>query len=330
MNVLVTGATGAIGPRVVQALSDTGHTIRALSVDCPQSVPTWANTNSIIGDVTDPAVVCDAMRGIDAVIHLAALLHMVNPDSSLKGEYERINVGGTANILDAAMKAGVRRVVFFSTIAVYGLSNGKVLDEESPTSPDTIYGQTKLAAEQIVLNARSSDGQLIGTVLRLGAVYGSRIKGNYERLMHSLDRGRFVPIGNGTNRRTLVYDKDVARAAILAAQHPDAAGQIYNVSDGKFHTLNEMVSAMCGALGRKPPRLSLPVAPMRAAACILEGSTKLLGWSSPITRTMIDKYTEDIAVSSERIQTELAFLPHYDLQAGWKETVREMRESGAL
>ena len=86
----------------------------------------------------------------------------------------------------AVKNAGVKRVVLFSTIAVYGQADGQVLNELSPTQPDTFYAQTKLSAEQIVLNSRGADGQQLGTVLRLGAVYGSRIKGNYERLMRAL------------------------------------------------------------------------------------------------------------------------------------------------
>ena len=117
---------------------------------------------------------------------MAALLRIVNPPSELREKYERVNIGGTATVVEAAIKAGVKRVVLFSTIAVYGPSDGRVLNEMSPTHPDTFYAQTKRAAEQIVLNARGADGQPLGTVLRLGAVYGSRIKGNYERLTRAL------------------------------------------------------------------------------------------------------------------------------------------------
>ncbi|MCG6535826.1 MAG: NAD-dependent epimerase/dehydratase family protein [Syntrophales bacterium LBB04] len=125
-----------------------------------------------------------------------------------------------------------------------GGAEGYVLNERSPTHPETFYAQTKLSAEQIVLNARGADGQPLGTVLRLGAVYGSRIKGNYERLTHALARHRFIPIGNGLNRRTLVYDKDVGRAAVLAVSHPAASGQIFNVTDGQFHALNEIIESV--------------------------------------------------------------------------------------
>ena len=209
-------------------------------------------------------------------------------------------------------------------------TNSPVLDENSPVQPDTFYAQTKLAAEQIVLNARGADGQPLGTVLRLGAVYGSRIKGNYERLTHALARHRFIPIGNGLNRRTLVYDKDVGRAAALAVSHPAAAGRVFNVTDGEFHTLNEIIESICSALGRKPPRLSLPIGPVRWAVSILENAGRMIGYQSPIGRATIDKYTEDIAVSSQHIQTELGFKPQYDLRSGWQETVQEMRKMGEL
>ena len=200
-----------------------------------------------------------------------------------------------------------------------------MLNEMSPTHPDTFYAQTKLAAEQIVLNARNADGQPLGTVLRLGAVYGSRIKGNYERLTHALARHRFIPIGNGLNRRTLVYDKDVGRAAVLAVSHPAAAGRVFNVTDGGFHTLNEIIESICSALGRKPPRLSLPVGPMRVLVGLIEKGSHVMGIRTPITREMIDKYTEDIAVDGSLIQKELGFVRQYDLKTGWEETIREMR-----
>ena len=123
---------------------------------------------------------------------------------------------------------------------------------------------------------------------------------------------------------------DVARAALLAVQDPNAAGKVYNVSDGQFHTLKEIIAAICDALGRTPPRLSVPVGTARMAATIIEDVMQLIGRHSPISRATIDKYTEDIAVCSQRIQNELEFKPQHDLESGWQETVREMRNVGEL
>ena len=328
--MLITGATGAIGPRVVYALHQAGCQIRAISVDTPAAGMFPQSVEVLIGDVTDQLAVRSAMQGMDAVIHLAALLHIVNPPPEMREKYERVNVGGTAVVVEAAIKAVVRRVVLFSTIAVYGASESHVLNEMSPTNPDTFYAETKLAAEQIVLNARGADGQPLGTVLRLGAVYGSGIKGNYERLTRALACHRFIPIGNGLNRRTLIYDKDVGRATVLAVSHPAAAGRVFNVTDGKFHTLNEILESICSALGRKPPRLSLPSTIIRSVAGVFEEGYRIFGLRSPITPAMVDKYTEDIAVSGSLIQKNLGFVPKFDLQRGWHETIIEMRRMGHL
>jgi UDP-glucose 4-epimerase len=328
--ILITGATGSVGPRVVHSLHQAECQIRTFSVDTPASGMFPQSVEVLIGDVTDQVAIQSAIRGVDAVVHMAALLHIVNPPPELREKYERVNVGGTATVVEAAIKAGVKRVVLFSTIAVYGPSDGCVLNEMSPTHPDTFYAQTKCAAEQIVLNARGADGQPLGTVLRLGAVYGSRIKGNYERLTHALAHHRFIPVGNGLNRRTLVYDKDVGRTAVLAVSLPAAAGRIFNVTDGEFHPLNEIIESICFALGRKPPRFSLPSGIIRSVAGATEGGYHIFGLRSPITPEMIDKYTEDIAVNGRLIQKELGFLPQYDLQTGWEETIKEMREGGVL
>ena len=329
-SVLITGASGAIGPRVVHALYQAGYRIRAFSVDALASGMFPPHVEVVIGDVADQAAVRSVMQGVDAVVHMAALLHIVNPPPEISEKYERINVGGTATVVEAAIKAGVKRVVLFSTIAVYGQASGQVLNEQSPTQPETFYAQTKRAAEQIVLNAGGADGQPLGTVLRLGAVYGSRIKGNYERLTRALARNRFIPIGDGRNRRTLVYDKDVARAAVLAVEHPDAAGRIYNVSDGGFHTLEEIIAAICAGLGRKPPHFSLPIGPIRTLVGLIERGSHAIGLKPPVTKAIIDKYIEDIAVDGSLIQKELGFIPKYGLRDGWKETVEEIRRNGEI
>ena len=328
--VLITGATGAIGPRVVYALYQASYRLRTFSVDALTTGMFPQNMEVLLGDVTDKAAVQVAMQGVDAVVHMAALLHIDNPPPEMREKYERINVGGTATVVEAAINAGVKRIVFFSTIAVYGPLDGCVLNEMSPTHPEAFYAQTKLAAEKIVLNVKRADGQPIGIVLRLGAVYGSRIKGNYARLTRALAHNRFIPIGDGRNRRTLVYDKDVGRAAVLAVSHPAAAGRVFNVTDGEFHTLNEIIESICSALGRKPPRLSLPVGPTRTLIRLIEKGRHAIGLKPLIIREMIDKYTEAIAVDGSLIQKEFGFMPQYDLKTGWEDAIEEMRARGEL
>jgi UDP-glucose 4-epimerase len=328
--ILVTGATGAIGPRVVNALHDAGCRIRTFSIDTPAPDIFPADVEVVCGDIGNKEDVHSLMKGVDVVIHMAALLHIISPTVEMNEKYERINIGGTANVIDGAFKADIKRVVLFSTIAVYGKSFGRVLNEHSPVNPETSYAKTKLEAEKIVLSAKRKDGRPLGTVLRLGAVYGSRIKGNYELMTHALEKNRFIPLGNGKNRRTLVYDRDVGNAAYLAASNPSLGGRVFNVTDGEFHTINDIIESICLALCRKPPYLSLPVGPIRLLLGIMEKAFRAIGSNCPVTQAMIDKYTEDIAVDGSLFQKESGFSPQYSIKAGWEETIKEMRAGDIL
>lgn len=327
--ILVTGATGAIGPVVVDVLHKSGYRIRTLALDTLPDNP-WSKeaVESFVGDVTNPFHISSAVKGVDAVIHLAAQLHIVNPSEQLSDSYRKINVEGTRTLVEAVVRSSVNRIVLFSTIAVYGKSHGQIINEDTLPEPVTLYGQTKLEAEKIVLSALDAEGHSLGTVLRLAAVYGPRLKGNYEHLLEALGRGWFVPVGKGLNRRTLIYVKDAAEAAVLALSHPAAAGRVFNVSDGQYHSMNEIISAICVALGRRTPRFHIPIAPARAAAALAEDTASFLGFRSPLCRAMINTYTEDIAVESSLIGPTLGFQPRFDLIGGWQDAMQEMRRPG--
>jgi len=307
MKILVTGATGAIGPVIVDELARAGFSVRGVS-----------RHSDVPGDVTDLDAMRRAVEGMDVVVHAAALLHINNPPPELDDLYRRINVGGTENVVRAAAEAGVGRIVYCSTINVYGGNLAGVVDEDTVPRPETIYARTKLEAERLVLDSAN------GTVLRLAAVYGARMKGNYERLLRAMARGRFIGVGDGTNRRTLVHERDVARAVSLAATHPEAAPGVFNVTDGAIHTVREILAAMAAALGRNPPRLALPVAPIRLGVGTVEALARIAHVRPPVTRALLDKYLEDVAVRGEKIQRELGFVPAFDLARGWTDAVSSL------
>lgn len=278
---------------------------------------------SFTGDICDTTQLRRAAAGVRVIVHLAALLHIVDPPETARPEYERVNVGGTVAVVDAAKAEGISRLVHLSTIAVYGSQPGVRLDEESATCPDSFYGETKLAAERVALNARASDNRPFATVLRAAAVYGPRVKGNYVRLVQALARHRFVPIGPGDNLRTLVFERDLAASVCYAATHPDAGGRTYNVSDGHPHRLRDIIAAICAGLGRRPPRWYVPISPVRAA--LRAGS--IINGRLP---AMLDKYLEEVAVDSTRIQTELGFRPATGLQEGWTATIAALKRNGVI
>lgn len=326
---LVTGGTGAVGPQIVQALHDEGTTVRVLSRRPPPKGLLPDTVEVSIGDVGDESAMEAAMKGVEAVFHLAAVVDPGDALSSCPEMLHRVNVGGTANVVKAAIRARAKRLIYFSTIAVYGVNTGRILTEQSPPDPVSVYARTKLDAERIVLGANRYDGESLCTVLRMGAVYGPKMKGNYKRLVQALERGRFLPIGNGCNRRTMVFEQDVSRAALLVLRSA-MAGRIYNVSDGNYHTMKEIIACICKALGRDVPRFAVPLGSARLAALLLEKGLGVLGLRSPIECRMIDKYAEDIRVESRRIMTEMGFEPRFDLDAGWRETIDSMRKNGEI
>lgn len=313
---LVTGATGAIGSALIQHLFEHGYQVRALVRSTSLSGRLPESVETVWGDITNCHVLGAAVAATDVVFHLAAKLHTNDPPPSLQSEYHRVNVEGTRCLVEAAQAAGVKRLVFFSTINVYGPTRrGEVMNEDSPLHPDSWYAETKAQGEQIVLTG------LPAVVLRLAAVYGPSMKGNYLRLLNAIRRERFAIIGDGCNRRTLVHVNDVCTAALTAAEHPAAVGQTYNVTDGHVHTLQEIIDAISAALEQSPPRCHLPARPARVLASVLEDGLRLLGKKPPIGRSTVDKFVEDIAVSGTKIQRELGYLPLYDLSVGWQETI---------
>ena len=314
---LVTGAGGAIGSTLVRHLAKRGYKVRALVREPAASMP--AGVEVVCGDITDCGLIRQTVAGMDAVFHLAAKLHLNNPAPDLKAEYFRVNVEGTRCLAQAARAENVKRLIFFSTISVYGDSQpGQLLDEESTLRPDSWYAETKIEGERVALSEMPS------VALRVAAVYGPRMKGNYPRLVEAIRRRRLALVGDGNNRRTLVHTEDVCDAAIAAAERPAAAGRIFNVTDGGVHTMREIIAAIAAALEQRPPGLHLPARPVRLVAGLLEDALRIAGKKSFVGRATIDKLTEDIAVSGDKIQLHLGFQPRFDLQSGWRQTIEQM------
>lgn len=318
-----------VGPRVVERFVTSGFRVRVLATKAPEHLFA-PDIDMRIGDVADPVTASSAVDGVDTIVHMAALLHASERAGLDRKAYQRTNVQGTREMVDAGLRAGVRRLVLFSTIAVYGPGKGEVWDEGSPVRPDTLYGMTKVEAERVVLGARRLDSTPLGVVLRLGAVFGPNLKGNYLRLVQALATGRFAPVGPGANRRVLINDRDVAEATFLAATHPLAAGRVYNVSDGEEYSVADIIAAICDALGRRPPRFRLPLAPVRLTVGVVEAVARLVRACPPVSRAALEKYTEDTRVDIERIRVDLGFVPKCGLKEGWVEAIAAMRESGKV
>ena len=322
IKVLVTGATGAVGPALLHALLQAGYAVRVLARATSDITSLPSSMEIMRGDITDRQAVEKAVANCQFVFHLAAKLHLNSPDEALRQAYHQTNVGGTHNIVTAAQKAGVEHVVIFSSISVYGASRkGELLDESSPLNGKSLYAQTKIEAERVALSAENTQGQPLCTILRLAAVYGPHMKGNYVTLLKAIKKGVFLPIGDGSNRRTIVYDTDVAQAALCTINTPKARGMIFNITDGKVYRFHTILSSMYSALSKKPPKLHLPIMPIQIGVRGLDKILQIIGRQPTNGLDLLEKLLEDVAVSGRKAELYLNFKPQVGLEAGWEKIV---------
>ena len=322
--VLVTGATGVIGPALIGRLLNKGYQVRALvrnRAKATQLLPT--NVTLIAGDICDLACITEAMTGVDIVCHLAAKLHINDPSPTLRDLYWATNVEATENLVASAVSHQVERFLFYSTINVYGPTRQEhpPLDENAPLRPDTLYGESKVAAENFVRKAKNKQGEPIGVILRVSAVYGPQMKGNYPRLINAIRRNIFAPIGDGENRRTLIFEADIVEATLCAIQSPEALGETYNATDGQIHTLKEILEAIHAIFGKRYPRWYIPTRLVKTAVALIALPFNLSGKKAPISPQMVDKLTEDVAISGEKL-AKIGYTPQYNLAQGWAKTIQ--------
>jgi UDP-N-acetylglucosamine/UDP-N-acetyl-alpha-D-glucosaminouronate 4-epimerase len=309
---LVTGGAGFIGSHITSALLKQGASVRILddfSTGTPGNVAeagTVAGAGRlelIEGDVADRAATADAVRDVDVIFHEAAFISvpqsMEKPDACFD-----VNVGGTQTLLEAARKAHVRRVIIASSAAVYGDTQSLPLVEETPARPLSPYASSKLISEMYAdLYSRALGLEVI--CLRYFNVYGPRQRPDtpyaaavpiFVRQM--LDRKPVTIFGDGLQTRDLIYVGDIVAANLSAAEHPAAAGRVFNICTGTATRVLDLVQTLRELIADAPE----PVFADRRAGDIYQS----LG--SPAKALSI-----------------LGFSAHTTLRDGLKETVKWTR-----
>ena len=253
MRVIVTGANGFIGSRIAIDLRAAGHEVIRL-VRRPEAD---ADENSFAVDIGSAESVHELRRikRVDAVIHCAGIAHRTTKID--KAEYQRVNVEGTANITRLAAELGVGQLIYLSSMMVYGRTKGALIDESSPCDPIDEYAMSKLNAERSAAQICAENG--IGlTILRPAPVIGEGCKGNFIRLVSAIDRRRFLLIGSGDNRKSMIYVGDGSSACVAVLnQKNNAESEVFNLSADPI-TVHDLCGSIYKALQRSPSRVSLP------------------------------------------------------------------------
>jgi Nucleoside-diphosphate-sugar epimerases len=221
-------------------------------------------------------------------------------------------VAGTAQLAREAARAGVRRLVFVSSIKVNGEESAITYRPESPPNPSDPYGISKWEAELELRKVEAETGMEV-VVVRPTLVYGPGVKANFLELMKVVSLGIPLPLANITNRRSLIYVGNLVDILAVCASHPVAAGQTYLVSDGEDVSTPDLIRRVAAALGVTPRLLPFPVALFRVAG-------KLFGKSSAVSRL-----TGSLAVDSAKVRGDLGWLPPYSMAQGLRETAEDFK-----
>lgn len=329
VRLLITGATGFIGSRLALHARRSGYDVLAtgraeLDVECERLHELRsANVRAEAGLLQDAAFVGKLVRDRDVVIHLAAAQHEAGESDAY---FRSTNVDAVRILLDACKHAGIRRFVYGSTMGVFGEACDGALDEQAPTAPDNIYTRTKLEAEGLV---RSYADAFETCVVRICETYGP---GDFRllKLFRAIDRGRFIMIGRGDNTRQCIHVNDLIRALLLAALHPDAAGELFIAAGRDPITTSGMVRDIAAALDRDAPRLHAPLWPFVIAARVLETVLPPLRIQPPLHSRRLDFFRKSFVFSTAKAQRVLGFTPEIDFLTGAADTVRWYRARGYL
>lgn len=312
LRALVTGVTGFIGRELAALLVAKGWEVTGSS-RTPTTLPGVAWHPWDAADVPDPAL----LEGVDLIFHLAGKAHALAESRQREAEYDRINYGGTARLLEAAANHAVKRFIYFSSVKAAGDVEG-VMDCSVAREADTPYGRSKRKAERLLLAANNG---IDAVILRPTMVYGPTTKGNLPRMIRAIRRGWFPPLPDCGNRRSMVHVGDVARAARLVATHPQACGNIYIITDGQEYGIHQMQRWIGEALGRPPATWTIPLPLLQLAARLGDGVECVSGRRMPLSSATLEKLIGDARYDGTPLQ-QLGFTPQHTLQEAMPDIVR--------
>ena len=241
MNIIVTGGSGFIGTNLVTDLLKEGHNVIIYDKQKSETYPDLC----IVADIRDKEKLTRSMRGVDVVYHLAA---EHRDDVQPVSLYYDVNVGGAENIVYALKKNNVKRLIFTSTVAVYGLNSGTP-NEDSPVNPFNDYGKSKYKAETIFNKWADSDNTNCLVTVRPTVIFGEKNRGNVYNLLHQLSSGKFIKVGKGINRKSMAYVLNLTNfLSTLLKSEPGRF--VYNYADKPDLCMNELIEIFHNTTGK--------------------------------------------------------------------------------
>jgi nucleoside-diphosphate-sugar epimerase len=313
MKAFITGGSGFIGRHLIKKLLREKWEVRVLLHQ--KEIPFPGRCEVIEGDITQIHTFADALRGTDTVFHLAAALGAALLSRSL---FFQINAQGTQNVLEAAGRASVKRVLHFSSAGVLGaVRKEETADEHYPLRPLNAYDKSKLEGEQIAL--RFAQRGMNVTIVRPGWVYGPEDRRTFK-LIKAIAGNKFILVTKGTAWQTPVFVDDLIQGVLLCSEK-GKPGEVYHIAGKEILTVRQIVETIASAAGTSVPGFTLPLFPVKVAAWKMDKAFRLFKKEAPLTPGKLAFFTHPKPLSSQKAMDELGYSPESDFLSGMTKTI---------
>lgn len=282
MKTLVTGASGFLGQILVNKLSSTSE-VKSLSK---------SQGNDFVVDMVKPF---SALPSFDRVIHCAGKAHSIPKSEQESKAFFEVNVKGTQNLLNALELTPPKQIVLVSTVAVYGLEEGNQINESHPLLGSTPYAKSKILKEELVMDWGEKNKVNI-LILRLPLVVGQNPPGNLGKMIQAIRAGRYVTIGKGDARKSMILATDLGD--FLESANLDLNGT-YNLTDGYHPSFKELEQLICRQLGKRKPY----IIPLELARLI--GKIGDIFHFFPVKSKTIDKMIKELTFDDTKARKEI-------------------------
>ena len=326
MTHLVTGATGLIGGHLVRRLVAQGDSVRALvRTHSDTAALRELNVELTVGDLCESESIESVMRGINTVYHCGGMV----TDWGKRSVFHRVNIEGTRHVVQAAVSAGVERLVHLSSAAVYGYHGCIAVNETHPCDSRRIpYIESKIAAEQIVRQV-VDNGQLDAVMLRPVMVYGPQCQNYVGEIVHHLRQGSMLLLDRGRHVAGLAYVENVVEACLLAGRARNGNGRVFNICDDLPVTWMEYIGALADGIGVRRPRLSIPTRIAFGLAVCMEAAAWIVRLRKRplLTRLAVLELGGTQSYDISQARTHLGYAPKVDFDTAMQRTLDWVRTS---
>jgi nucleoside-diphosphate-sugar epimerase len=323
---LVTGASGFVGGHLVRLLAAQGLPVRAMVRDAAKAEALKPlGIEVVIADLQNPESLEQAMKGVRGIYHIASIFRQAGLPESV---FHDVNAEGTRRLLEAAIAAGVERVIHCSTVGVLGHVETPPANELTPYNPGDMYQRSKMEGEKIALDYFRS-GRISGVVIRPAMIYGPG-DDRTLKIFKMIARRQFFYIGNGEAFVHWIDVRDLAKAFILAMEKSHLNGETYIIAGEKAVPLSRMVETVARYLQVPPPGLHLPVKPMQALGSLCEAIFTPLRLQPPIFRRRVDFFTKSRYFDASKAARDLGFRPTQPFEEELSDITQWYQNNGYL